>query len=178
MQIDNTKASYGVVTKMFHWTMAIIIIGMLILGVYMVTLSVSLQKLKLYGWHKEFGILVLMLACLRLGWRMRSQTPALPFGMPKWQVFAAHASHWALYGFMFAIPLTGWLLTSAANLPPSFFGLFVLPPLVAPNHDLLELFATIHQWLAYCLIGLLCLHVGAALQHHFVDKDEILRRML
>jgi cytochrome b561 len=119
-----------------------------------------------------------MLVSLRLGWRLANVTPSYPNDMPPWQKFTAHSVHWLLYGFLFAMPITGYLLTSAAGFAPSFFGLFVVPALIEPNKDLAHLFATIHAWLAYSLIGLLCVHIGAALEHHFVEKDNILRRML
>lgn len=178
MQLTNTSTRYGWVIIFLHWLMAILIIGMLALGLYMVGLPNNLQKLKLYGWHKEFGLLVLMLATFRIGWRFANVTPVLPYDMPNIQKFLAHSVHWALYILMFAMPLTGWLLTSAAGLAPSFFGLFVLPVLVAPNQELMQLFALIHTWLGYAFIGLICAHAGAALQHHFINKDDILRRIL
>lgn len=178
MQIKNTSTSYGVVAITFHWLMAVLVIGMLCVGLYMVTLKFSPLKLELFRYHKEFGVLVLMLACLRLGWRLANIVPAFPFTMPRWQQWAAHASHYLLYVLIFAIPITGWLLTSAAGLLPSFFGLFVLPPLIAPHKEWTHLFGIMHQWLAYSLIALLCAHIGAALEHHFVEKDDILTRML
>src|SRR6185312_8715047 len=130
MIIKNTHNHYGIVAILFHWVIALVIIGLLAEGLYMVSLPISLQKLKLFGWHKEYGILVLALASLRLGWRLANQVPALPDTLPWWQKVASRAVHWAFYGFMFAMPVTGWLITSAAGLPISFFGWFTLPNLV------------------------------------------------
>lgn len=178
VMLKNTLARYGWVAMSLHWIIAILIIGMLGLGLYMKALPVSLEKLKLYGWHKEFGLLVLMLATFRVGWRFANITPALPGDMPLLDKFLAHSVHFALYILMFAMPITGWLLTSAAGLPPSFFGLFVLPSLVAPNQELFNLFGQVHFWLGCAFIGLICAHTGAALQHHFIKKDDILRRIL
>jgi cytochrome b561 len=178
MQIKNSSNNYGIVAKSFHWIMALIIICLLCVGLYMVGLPLSSQKLKLFRWHKEFGLLILMLVILRYGWRLLNTTPVLPATMPWWQKLAAHASHWALYGFMVAMPLTGWLLTSAAGLAPSFFGLFVMPTLIAPNDSLTHLLGDIHKWLAWGLIATICAHAGAALYHYFVEKDDILQRML
>lgn len=177
MRIKNTESRYGIVTIFLHWLMAIIMIGLVILGLYMTGLPISLEKLKLFGIHKEFGLLILFLAMFRIVWRIGNITPLLPDTIPLWQKFAAHAVHYALYGFMFALPITGWLLSSAAGIPPSFFGLFVLPGLVAPNHHLQDLFTVTHQWLAYGLIATFCAHVGAALKHHFINKDNILKRI-
>ena len=178
MLVKNIETQYGIVTKFLHWLMALIIIGMLALGLYMSALPISEEKLQLYGIHKEFGILILMLVIFRITWRIGNIVPLLPNTIPAWQKFAAHAVHWALYGFMFALPITGWLMTSAAGLPPSFFGLFTLPALLSPNPVWLNLFVTIHTWLAYGLIATFGAHVGAALKHHFINKDDVLRRML
>jgi cytochrome b561 len=175
MLLRNTINRYGLIAIFFHWLMAILLIGLLILGLYMTGLPISLQKLKLYGWHKEYGLLALWLAILRLAWRFINTTPYLD--LPLWERLAARAVHWSFYAFMFLMPITGWLITSAAGLPASFFGLFVLPDLVSPNEQLRLLFQDIHRWLGYALIVFICMHTSAALKHHFIDKDDILRRM-
>lgn len=177
MAIKNTESRYGLVAITFHWFMAVLIILLVAFGLYMTRIPVSLAKLKLYGWHKEWGLLVLALVMLRLVWRIGNQTPLLT-GLAGWEKLAAYSVHWAFYGFMFALPVTGWLLTSAAGLPPSFFGIWVLPSLVAPNPHLQTVFTEIHKYLSYGLILAFCAHVGAALKHHFINKDDILRRIL
>lgn len=178
MQIKNSEIRYGGMAILFHWIMAILIIALLAEGLYMDRLSVSLQKLKLFGWHKEFGMLVLILACLRIGWRLANTVPALPNAIPQWQKFAARVAHWAFYFFMFAMPITGWLITSAAGLPVSLFGWVTFPNLISPNADARIFFAEIHEWLAYGLIATICVHIGAALKHHFINKDNVLKGML
>lgn len=177
MQFKNTVDRFGIIAIIFHWIMAILIIGLLILGLYMVRMPISLEKLKFYGWHKEYGLLVLALVALRLGWRLGNVNPSLA-ELPWYERLPARAVHWLFYFCMIAMPLTGWCITSAAGLAPSFFGLFVLPALIPANDNQLHLFEFIHQWLAYGLIALICLHTAAALKHHFVDKDTILRRMI
>lgn len=177
MHIKNTQHHYGIVAILLHWLMAAIIIGLLILGLYMVGLPISLWKLKLYGWHKEFGILIFMLVFVRLIWRFSTVTPALPDYMPYWQKLAARSVHYAFYLIMFAMPITGWLISSAAGLPASFFGLFTLPDLINPTPTLEHLFAEIHEWLGYSLIILIGMHVGAVAQHYILYKDNLLRRM-
>jgi len=176
MRIRNTETNYGFVAIFLHWVIAALMIGLLILGLYMVTLPISLEKLKLYGWHKEYGFLVLALALVRIVWRVSNITPALT--LPAWEEFAARSVHWIFYGFMFALPLTGWLITSAAGLPASFFGLVTLPNIVGPDEALRQLFQEVHEWLGYALIAAIALHTAAALKHHFINKDTILRRML
>lgn len=178
MQLHNTDSHFGAVSMTLHWLMAAIIIGLLGLGLIMVRMPISLEKLQFFGWHKEFGLLVLGLAFVRVAWRLSDMMPPLPAHLPDWQKIAARSVHFAFYVFMFALPITGWGITSAAGLPPSFFGLFVLPDLVAPNDHTRILLTEVHKWLSYALIATICMHVGAALQHHFIYKDNILRRML
>ena len=178
MQIKNTAGRYGSVAMLLHWLMALLLIGLLGLGLYMTGLPLGLQKLKFYGWHKEFGILVLMLVIARVAWRVLNITPILPTHMPTWERFAANSAHYVFYLLMFALPITGWMMSSASGLPVSFFGVFVLPDLVSQNDQLQMLFIEIHKWLGYGLITILCVHIAAALQHHFIYKDDILRRML
>lgn len=178
MEIKNTQHRYGMVAILLHWLMAALIIWLLIQGLYMVRLPISLDKLKQFGWHKEYGMLVLILVCGRIGWRFANCVPRLPAHVPLWQKIAARMAHWAFYGFMFAMPITGWLLTSAAGLPVSLFGWITFPNLIAPNTDLRLLLTGIHQWLGYGLIATICLHIGAACKHHFIDKDNVLTGML
>lgn len=178
MDIRNTSSQYGVGAKVLHWTMALIVIGMLILGLYIDNLPISMKKLSLLGWHKSFGILVLMLVIIRLFWRFINVTPSYSNQMPGWQKLAAHGMHLSLYLFMIVMPLTGWLMSSAAGVTVSFFGLFTLPNMVSANASMQGDFFQIHSTCADILIAFICLHVLAALKHHVWDKDDILRRML
>ena len=176
MIIRNTRYHFGLISILLHWIMAILLIGLLVLGIYMVNLPISLQKLKMYGWHKEYGLLALALVIVRILWRWINITPEL--SLPLLEKFAARSVHYTFYVLMVALPVTGWIITSAAGLPASFFGLFVLPTLVAPNEETRILFQEIHRWVGYGLIAIIVLHVSAALKHHFINKDDILRRML
>ncbi|VVC75638.1 hypothetical protein AQUSIP_09280 [Aquicella siphonis] len=176
--VRNSQYEYGSVAIFLHWVMALLIIILLILGLYMTGLPVSLRKLRFYGWHKELGVLVLGLVIVRVAWRLGNVTPLLQPYLPVWEAVAARCTHWAFYLLMGALPVTGWIMSSAAGLPVSFFGWFVLPDWVAPNEELRVYFREIHEYLAYTLIALICLHVAAALKHHFINKDDILRRML
>jgi len=178
MKLVNTKNSYGFITIFLHWLMAILMIGLLILGIYMVNQPISLTKLKLYGWHKEWGMLALLLFFVRLIWRLANQTPALPATLPAWQKIAAYGAHFSFYFLMLFIPLAGWFLTSTAGLPVSFFGLFVLPDLISPNESQRFIFTFIHKWLSYGLIALIFVHITAALKHHFINRDDILKRII
>jgi cytochrome b561 len=104
--------------------------------------------------------------------------PRMPDQMPSIQRMAARAVHWAFYALMILVPLTGWLMSSAAGLSVSFFGWFVLPDMIHANREVMKQFEDIHGWLAYTLLAVIGLHVAAALKHHFIDKDNILRRMI
>ncbi len=176
MRITNSRSRFGIVAISLHWIIAILIIGLLAEGLYMEDLPINLQKLKLYGWHKEYGLVVLFLAIFRIVWSMSNQRPELE--LPWLEKLAARSMHWVFYIFMLAMPLTGWLITSSASLPVSFFGLFTLPNLVEANEDNRLLFEWVHEWLGYALIAAIALHTAAALKHHFINKDDILKRML
>ena len=102
----------------------------------------------------------------------------MPSEISKLQEVAARTVHWIFYGYMVFLPLSGWMISSAVGLPVSFFGLFVLPDLIAPNKNLLPYLVMTHQWLSYALIATIGLHITAALWHHFVLKDNVLKRML
>lgn len=178
MQIRNTAKRYGLMAIVLHWLLAVVVIGLIIVGLCMVRMDIGLTKLKYYGWHKEFGLLVLFLVTLRLAWRWSGVIPSLPAHLGVLQKFAAHSAHWALYILMFAMPLTGWMKSSAAGLPVSFFGLFVMPDIVSENAQLRVLLTVMHEWMGYALIAIIIAHATAAIQHHFYYKDDILRRML
>src|SRR5438309_4120481 len=126
MQIKNTHNQYGIISIILHWLMAFLIIGMLCAGLIMINLPVSSLKVKIYGIHKEFGLLILMLAIVRLTWRLGNITPGL-LGLPTWERISARLVHGALYVFMFLQPITGWFMSMSAGIPVSFFGLFTLP---------------------------------------------------
>jgi cytochrome b561 len=178
MPARNTSERYGLVSITFHWVIALLVFGLLGVGLYMVDLPVSLQKIKLYGLHKEIGLIVLFLASLRLFWRLSETIPLLPDHMPGWQRLAARLTHFLLYVCLFVMPVSGWLMSSATGFPVSFFGLFTMPDLVAPSEELRVILQFVHETVAYGLIGLIAAHVGAALFHVVIYKDNIFRRIL
>lgn len=177
MQLTNTDDRFGFISILLHWIMAILIIALLIIGLYMVRIPISPLKLKLFRWHKEFGMLVLMLVVVRLIWRFSNVIPAL-WSLPIWERIAARSVHWMFYFFMFLLPISGWLLSSAAGISVSFFGWFVFPDFISASEPMRLGLTSIHEWLAYILIAVLCLHIAASLKHHFINKDDVLRRML
>lgn len=178
MRIKNTQNHYGLITIFLHWTMVVLIIGLIILGLVMVDLPIGLKKLRYFGWHKEYGMLALLIGLLRFVWRLSNRTPALPVSIPVWQKHSAHFVHWMFYVYMLLMPVTGWILTSAAGLPVSFFGLFVFPDLVSPSKNLMNTMILTHELMGYALIGAILLHTSAAFLHHFYYKDNVLRGMI
>ena len=171
------STTYTPVAKGLHWLMAVMIIGLLVLGVYMHELPLSPQKLELYSWHKWFGVTVFLLVWLRLAWRVTHRPPALPESMSPLMQLAAHAGHFALYGLMIAIPMTGWLMSSAKGFQTVWFGVLPIPDLLGRDKDMGDLLQLLHKGLNILLMLTLAGHLGAALWHHFVLKDDTLRRM-
>ncbi|WP_295442132.1 cytochrome b [uncultured Thiodictyon sp.] len=169
---------YTATAKTLHWLIAIMILTMLGLGFYMHDLPLSPEKLKLYSWHKWAGVTIFLLVIMRLAWRLTHQPPPMPSSIPRLQQWLAHSVHVLLYLLMFAIPLSGWLMSSAKGFQVVWFGVLPLPNLIDKNKALGDLLLTVHLSLNLLLITLLLGHVGAALKHHFIDKDTVLKRML
>ena len=175
--MNTTFTPYTAVAKGLHWLMALLILGLLVLGMYMHDLPLSPQKLELYSWHKWAGVTAFVLVWLRLAWRVTHRPPALPEGMAPLMRLAAHAGHAALYGLMVVIPLSGWLMSSAKGFQTVWFGVLPIPDLVGKDKELGDLLQQVHQALNLLLMLTLAGHVAAALWHHFVLKDDTLRRM-
>ena len=169
---------YTATAKALHWGIAVLIFGMLGLGFYMTGLDLSPTKLQLYSWHKWAGVTVFALVVVRLAWRVGHKPPPLPQHMAPIERLAAHAGHLVLYVLMFAIPLSGWLMSSAKGFQTVWFGVLPIPDLLAKDKALGDLLQTVHLALNFTLIAVLVGHVGAALKHHFLNKDDVLTRML
>lgn len=161
-----------------HWLVATAIFVLFCFGFYMAGLPLSPTKLKLYSWHKWAGVTVFLLIAVRFAWRLAHSPPPLPASMAPLLRLAASATHGLLYLLMFAIPLSGWLMSSAKGFQTVWFGLIPLPDLVAKNESLGNRLLTLHAGLNWILAALVILHITAALKHHFIDRDDILRRML
>lgn len=186
MSLKNTTEGWGWPARLLHWMMAIVIVGLLCVGFYMTNVVTDIYvQFELTQDHKSWGFVAFALACLRVVWRMVNPSPALPDGMSALERLLAHGGHYALYVCMFAMPLTGWLMSSASPLQDQYgiknmvFGAFELPdPFVPGSAEMLEIFETLHFLFALALVALLLGHAGAALKHHFVNRDTVLRRML
>ncbi|MEQ1662422.1 MAG: cytochrome b [Thiobacillus sp.] len=160
-----------------HWLVALLIFMAFPLGVYMHDLPLSPDKLKLYSYHKWLGISTLLLVAVRLAWRLTHTPPALSERVAGWQRRASAIAHGALYGLMIAIPLSGWLMSSAKGFQTVWFGVLPLPDLVSKDRALGDLLATVHQTLNFSLLGLIVVHIAAALKHHFIERQPFLQRM-
>lgn len=169
---------YDTVAALMHWLTALLVLGLIAIGLWMVGLEIGRQKLVVYGWHKWVGLSVLVLMILRLCWRLFHPPPPLPAGIASWERRLAPLVHGMLYGLLLAMPLTGWLMTSAAGQPVVWFGLVELPDLVGRDRELLAWFRGAHHWLSRLLIVLIMLHVAAVIRHDVLRRDGILRRML
>jgi len=176
--LRNTGDSWGAPAKLFHWVMAALIFAQLTLGLMAANWRLSPTKIELFFWHKSTGMLILALVALRLLWRLANPTPALPSGMPAWERAAARLSHGLLYVVMIALPVTGWIINSASNIPFRIFWLIPLPAIVAPDKSTADLVALVHRGLFVLLALVLVAHIGAALRHHFVKRNTVLVRML
>lgn len=176
----STHSRYSSVAIALHWSIAILIVANLVIG--LVHESVGREVVvTVMDVHKGIGLLVLALSVLRLLWRLGHAVPQLPGGTPVWQVALSRTTHLFFYVAMIALPLTGWLIVSAApvRFPLSFFWLFDVPYLpVAQGKPLAHFWSEIHEILAFATIGVLVLHVAAALKHHLIDKDDVMTRML
>jgi cytochrome b561 len=178
MPSRGSPGRYGVVAQAFHWIIAALVVLQFVLAKMADHLPIGVHKLALLARHKSFGMTVLMLAILRLLWRLGNAPPELPAGMTPLERLLARATHIAFYVLLFAMPLTGWVMSSAKNYSVSWFGIFTWPNLIGKNEPAFELLRTTHHVLGYILFTIAILHILAALKHHFWNKDDVLVRML
>lgn len=175
-----------------HWAVAVLIFAGFGLGLTMTDMPFSPQQLKFYSWHKWIGITVFALATWRLLWRLNHPAPALPSHMPAWQQAVAHASHHLLYALFFAIPIAGWLFSSAKGVQTVYLGYLPLPDLLSKEIGNIALMATdagkpftvaellrlTHKTLNYLMGLLVVTHIAAAIKHHFIDRDDVMTQMI
>ena len=190
MGVRNTSKQWGWPAKALHWIMAILIIGLALVGTFMANFTDNmLLQFELTQIHKSFGFVAFSLAALRMIWRWINPSPVAPVYHSKLEMVAAYITHYGLYVLMFVMPLSGWLMASASVLNDAdaypmqvknmVFGLFELPDPIAPSDEKLEtIFHMIHAYSSYLLATLLVLHIAGALKHHIVNKDTILKRMV
>lgn len=172
------KTKYTPLAILFHWLTALGIFVCFPLGLYMSDLALSPRKLQLISYHKWLGVTIFAILVFRIIWRFFHQPPALPESMPAWQITASNLTHIALYFFMIAVPLSGWIMSSAKGFTTVYLGIFPLPDLISKDTVLAESLVDVHEFLNYALLLLVLLHIAAAIKHHFINHDSVLVRML
>ncbi|AOI98899.1 MULTISPECIES: cytochrome b [Burkholderia] len=174
-----SPARYAHTAIALHWLIALLIVCGFALGWVMTDIpGFTPTKLKYFSWHKWIGVTVFALAVVRVLWRATHLPPPLPGDTPAWQRAVSHGVHMLLYVLMIVIPVTGYLYSSASNIPVVYLGIVPLPRLIDPDPALKETFKTLHVSLNYILLSLVAMHVLAALKHQLLDRDGLLSRML
>ncbi|MBC7500539.1 MAG: cytochrome b [Herminiimonas sp.] len=170
---------YTKTAMLLHWMMAILIVSTFALGLTMVDIpGLTPTKLRYFSWHKWLGITILGLSCARLLWRLTHPAPHYPHSMPHWQQKAAGVSHVLLYCLIFAVPLSGYFYSLSAGVPVVYLGILPLPVLIDANQEWKPVLKLVHYWLNVTLLAVFCLHVLAALKHHFIERDGVFKRIL
>jgi cytochrome b561 len=177
MQLSNSTSRYGFIAQLLHWSVVVLLAVQFFLAEAADELPEGAEHLAMLARHKSVGITILLVALLRLAWRLVDRPPPPP-PMPAWQRVAAVATHWGLYVVLLVMPLSGWMMSSAEGHPVGWFGLLQLPDLVMPSESLGDVLHDAHEALAGTLLFLVALHVLGALKHQFVDRDGLLARML
>ena len=179
MRLRNSAQEFGLLTRLLHWLTALLIIGLIALGWYMVDLTYFdkwyNESLSL---HRAFGMCVFALGVLTLGWRFVSPSPEPQPTLKRWERIAAALMHHVLFALVLLIPATGFLISTSAGKSVDIFGWFAIPPLMAVDDTLRDRAIALHYYLAYGTGVLVCLHAAAALKHQFIDRDGTLARML
>jgi cytochrome b561 len=178
MLLRNTPEGFGALAKTLHWVTLLLLIGSFSIALSMESLPLSPRKLQLFAWHKWIGVTVFLVVILRLGWRLANPVPRQPDSVAPWQRRLAGLSHAALYGLLFVMPITGWIMSAALNLPVVYLGIILIPSPFGVDRALGEAMKAVHLALALVLLVLVIIHALAALYHHFILGDDVMRRML
>jgi cytochrome b561 len=174
----SSKTDYGIITRLLHWLVALLIIGLIGLGWWMVDLSYYDRWYnRALDLHKALGMLVLALAAVKIGWMMFDGRPGFPDSISSWERTAATAVHHLFYLLMLLIPVTGYIISTSAGDGISMFGWFEVPALLPAGETVRDIAIELHYWLAYGTAALVVIHAAAAVKHQFIDRDGTLRRM-
>jgi cytochrome b561 len=177
MQWRNTFSNYGFVTKVLHWLLFVLITLLIVGGLSTDDMPKSAEKAQYIAIHRSLGITVLVLVCFRLFWRWSNPVPPQPLGTARWQIAMVHFNHYGLYLLMLAQPVSGLLMSQAEGHAVEYFGLFTWPTLIAPDKVMGEIYEQAHGIIWAILSIFAGWHVIAALYHHWVRKDDVLRRI-
>lgn len=175
----NTEERWGSVAIWLHWLVAgLILLIQVPAGLVMLQLEPGALQNVLFNVHKNIGLVIFALALVRVGWRLANPVPALPLDVPGWQVRIAHLTHVFLYALIFLLPISGFLYTAFGGFPVPLFMIYDLGQLIPTSKPQAAVWQAIHYWSQWALYGVVTLHVAGALKHHFVQDDDVLRRML
>ncbi len=181
MLIKNTETKYGIISKLLHWSIAILFLVQYILIFwvkYILPEHSPTGKFLISGLHEPIGMTILVLGILAIIWRLCNIKPLFLFSMPEWEKTAATIVHILLYVTIIVMPLSGLLMSIAAGYPPSYFGLFTVPAFLPVNKALSTILYDVHATTAIIIVVLVVIHILAALKHHFINRDHVLKRML
>ena len=179
MKSKTAGSRYDLATRLLHWSVAALILGLVWLGWYMVDLTYyNRWYYSSLAWHKALGMVALALGVLKIGWVLRSRPPPYAATLRPWERAAATAVHHLFYAMMLLIPLTGYVVSTSEGEGVDLWGLVTVPAVVTAGEDVRDLAIEAHYWCGYGVAVLALLHAGAALKHQLVDRDGTLRRML
>ena len=173
--IKNTRDEYGIVAKLLHWVIAVVILGMIVVGFVMSGMASSELKFQVYGIHKATGVVLLFFIFLRLIWKLINVSVVVE--MPLWQHLAAKAGHMLLYGLMFAMPISGILMSLMGGHNISIYGFYTIEA-ITKDELIGKTSWILHGYFAWILVGVIIIHALAALYHHFIRKDNVLKNMI
>ena len=170
--------TYGTVAQSYHWLTAILVLFLVPLGLVMTSLDPGPLQNALFVTHESLGLTLFGLLVLRLLWRLIHSPPPPSRDLSRLELRASRAVHWLLYIALFAMPVSGYILVVAGGDPLTYFGLTAVPRFLLTDHKLSDLALTIHVTLQYAIYGLVLMHAGAALHHHYARRNDVLARML
>ena len=178
MTYGTLRNGYSRIAKLLHWLVAICVLSTIPVAFWMNNASPGPLQDNLFNLHKSIGMLILALMLLRVTYRLTAGAPAAEPSLAPWQRSFSSTVHTLLYVLLVAMPIVGYTANSAYGASTPFFGLFDLPPIVGKNEALSEQLFKYHRWTGWAVAVLAAMHIGAALQHHFIHRDGVLRRML
>ncbi|MBX3713522.1 MAG: cytochrome b [Lysobacter sp.] len=178
MSLKNPSDRWGGVSQCLHWATVVLIVAIAYIGLTMGDLPNGPDKIRTYALHKSIGLTILALVALRVLWRLAAGAPRPVPGSPRWQERIASLTHFGIYVLLFAIPISGWVMNSAAGYPLQWFGLFNLPAIAGKSQELREAAKEAHELMFWLLALMVVAHAGAAFYHHLFQQDATLARML
>ncbi|KAA1176285.1 cytochrome b [Marinobacter salinexigens] len=179
MQLRNTASRYGLVVVVIHWLVALAVIGLFALGYWMVDLTYYSEWYKTGpDIHRSLGILLLAVMVFRVVWRVVNRSPEALAGHQRWEIVGAHLAHLFLYLLLFVAMISGYLISTADGSSISVFGWFEVPSVTGQIKGMEDTAGVVHYWSTWALVVLAGIHAVGALKHHFVDRDETLKRMI